>query len=197
MRKRLITPIPQNVPLLDEGWLNLDGAAVVEVTSEEKDYPVESALVAGEILGWRAADSGAQTIRLVFDESQRLKRIALVFEETEIERTQEFVLRWSGDYGGSFQEIVRQQWNFSPPNSIRDVEEYRVELSGVNVLELVIVPDISGGGGSRLAEESTPVLILARKCRHGATWQERPSLVQLGPSPYEAFFGPAFEPKLV
>jgi hypothetical protein len=40
---------------------------------------------------------------------------------------------------------VRQQWNFSPPNSMRDVEEYRVELSGVNVLELVIVPDISGG----------------------------------------------------
>jgi hypothetical protein len=145
MCKRLITPIPQNVPLPDEGWLNLDGAAVVEVTSEEKDYPVESALVSGQILGWRAADSGAQTIRLVFDESQALKRIALVFEETEIERTQEFVLRWSGDYGGSFQEIVRQQWNFSPPNSIRDVEEHRVELSGVNVLELVIVPDISGG----------------------------------------------------
>jgi hypothetical protein len=145
MRKRLITPIPQNVPPLDEGWLNLDGAAVVEVTSEEKDYPVESALVSGQLLGWRAANSGPQTIRLVFDESQALKRIALVFEETEIERTQEFVLRWSGDYGGSFQEIVRQQWNFSPPNSTRDVEEYRVELSGVNVLELVIVPDISGG----------------------------------------------------
>jgi len=61
------------------------------------------------------------------------------------ERTQELVLRWSGDYGGSFQEIVRQQWNFSPPNSIREVEDYRVELSGVNVLELIIVPDISGG----------------------------------------------------
>jgi hypothetical protein len=79
MCKRLITPIPKNVPLPDEGWLNLDGAAVVEVTSEEKDYPVESALVSGQILGWRAADSGAQTIRLVFDESQALKRIALVF----------------------------------------------------------------------------------------------------------------------
>jgi hypothetical protein len=118
---------------------------VVEVTSEAKDHPIESALVSGESRGWRAADAGAQTIRLVFDESQTLKRIALVIEETEIERTQEFVLRWSGDYGGSFQEIVRQQWNFSPPNSTRDVEEYRVELSGVNVLELVIVPDISGG----------------------------------------------------
>jgi hypothetical protein len=42
-------------------------------------------------------------------------------------------------------EIVRQQWNFSPPNSMREVEEYQVDLSGVNVLELVIVPDISGG----------------------------------------------------
>jgi hypothetical protein len=106
---------------------------------------VESALVSGETRGWRAADSGAQTIRLIFDEPQRLKRIALVFEETETERTQEFVLRWSPDGGRSFREIVRQQWNFSPPNSIREVEEYRVELSGVTVLELVIVPDISRG----------------------------------------------------
>ena len=145
MRKRLITPIPQNVPLPDEGWLNLDGAAVVEVTSEEKKYPVESALVSGEMRGWRAADSGTQTIRLIFDEPQRLTRIALVFEETEKQRTQEFVLRWSGDGGRSFREIVRQQWNFSPPKTTREDEEYQVDLSGVTVLELTIVPDISRG----------------------------------------------------
>jgi hypothetical protein len=42
MRKRLITPIPEDAPAFNEGWLDLDGAAVVEVTSEEKDYPVES-----------------------------------------------------------------------------------------------------------------------------------------------------------
>jgi hypothetical protein len=144
MRKRLLTT-PQDAPLLDEDWLNLDGAVVVEFTSEEKDYPVESALVSGEMRSWRAADAGTQTIRLVFDESQTLKRITLIFEEKEIERTQEFVLRWSGDLGGSFQEIVRQQWNFSPPNTTREVEEYRVALSNVTVLELVIVPDISGG----------------------------------------------------
>jgi hypothetical protein len=40
---------------------------------------------------------------------------------------------------------VRQQWNFSPPNSIREIEEYQVELSDVTILELVIVPDISRG----------------------------------------------------
>ena len=145
MRKRLITPSSQDASALDEGWLDLDDAAVVEVTSEDKEYPVESALVAEEMRGWRAADSGSQTIRLIFDEPQRLTRIALVFEETETERTQEFVLRWSRDGGRSFLEIVRQQWNFSPPNSTREVEEYRVELSDVTVLELIIVPDISRG----------------------------------------------------
>jgi hypothetical protein len=145
MRKRLITPIPQAGTPHDEGWLDLDREAMVEVTSEEKDYPVESALVSGEMRGWRAAASGTQTIRLIFDKPRRLTRISLVFEETEAQRTQEIVLRWSPDGGRSFREIVRQQWNFSPPNTIREVEEYRVELSDVTVLELVIVPDISRG----------------------------------------------------
>jgi hypothetical protein len=145
MRKRLIAPIPPSAPALNEGWLNLDGAAVVEVTSEDNEHPVESALVPGETRGWRAAASGTQTVRLIFDEPQRLTRIALAFEETETERTQEFVLRWSGDGGRSFREIMRQQWNFSPPNTSREVEEYQFDLSGVTVLELIIVPDISRG----------------------------------------------------
>ncbi len=108
MRKRLITPSPQAGTLHDESWLDLDRLAVVEVTSEDNDYPVESALAAAEVRGWRAADSGTQIIRLIFDQPQRLTRIALVFEETETSRTQEFVLRWSGDGGRSFGEIVRQ-----------------------------------------------------------------------------------------
>jgi hypothetical protein len=102
MRKRLIKPIPQDAPHLVEGWLDLEGAAVVDVISEEKDYPVESALVLKETRGWRAADSGAQTTRLIFDQPKLLKRIALVFEDTETKRTQEFVLRWSLDGGRSF-----------------------------------------------------------------------------------------------
>lgn len=145
MRKRLITPIPQAGTLEEEGWLDLDSAAIVEVTSEENGYPVEFALVSAEARGWRAAASGVQTIRLIFDEPQKLKRISLVFEESETERTQEFVLRWSPDGGRSFREIVRQQWNFSPPNTTREIEEYNVQLSDVTVLELVIVPDISRG----------------------------------------------------
>lgn len=146
MRKHLIAPIPQDAPALDEGWLDLDGAAVVEVTSEEKEYPVESALISGGIGGWRAAESGTQTIRLIFDQPQSLRRISLVFEEAETERTQAFVLRWSADGGRSFRDIVRQQWNFSPSNATREVEEYQIELSTVTVLELVIVPNMSRVG---------------------------------------------------
>ncbi len=145
MHKRVFTPTTPGIRPYDEGWLDLDRAASVEVTSEEREYGIDSALVSGETQGWRAASPGTQTIRLLFDQPQRLRRISLVFEETEIERTQEFVLRWSPDGGRSFREIVRQQWNFSPPNTIREIEEYRVEISNVMVLELVIVPDISLG----------------------------------------------------
>jgi hypothetical protein len=59
-------------------------------------------------------------------------------------RTQEFVLRWSPDGGRSFREIVRQQWNFSQPDAVREIEDYAVELSGVSI-ELMILPDKSGG----------------------------------------------------
>jgi hypothetical protein len=40
---------------------------------------------------------------------------------------------------------VRQQYNFSPPEAVREVEDYDVDLDGVTALELRIVPDISGG----------------------------------------------------
>ena len=143
MRKRVFTPTPLGIRPHDEGWLDLDRAASVEVTSEEKGHEIEAALVPGETQGWRAASMGTQTIRLLFDHPQGLRRILLVFEENTTARTQEFVLRWSADRGHSFREIVRQQWNFSPPDTIREVEEYHVELSDVTVLELVIVPDIS------------------------------------------------------
>src|ERR1700694_3511096 len=123
MRKRLIDSTPESIRTRGEGWLDVESAAIVEVTSEDKDYPVESAFVSGQARGWRAAAPGPQTIRLVFDQPQRLKHISLVFEENETTRTQEFVLPWCPDAGCSFRDIVRQQWNFSPPETTREVEE--------------------------------------------------------------------------
>ena len=145
MRKRQISPTPRGVVRSGPDWLDVDRTAFVEVTSAENGYPIKSALLGVEDRGWRAANSGTQTIRLIFDEAQKLRRIVLVFEDSENTRTQEFVLRWSPATGNSFREIVRQQWNFSPAGSVREIEDYAVELSAVKILELIIVPDQSGG----------------------------------------------------
>ena len=83
-------------------------------------------------------------------------RILLIFDEHEVARTQEFVLRWSPEAGAPYREIVRQQWNFSPSNTVRELEDYRVELSNVSVLELIISPDI---GQARAAASRTQLPI--------------------------------------
>jgi hypothetical protein len=145
MRKRIIGHGPGEVAVAEPDWIDLERLAQVEITSENVDYPIESALIPGLGSGWRAAQPGEQTIRLRFDEPVRLKRIRLVLHEDEQERTQEFVLRWSPDGGQSYREIVRQQYNFSPPEAALEVEDYDVDLDGVTALELRIVPDISSG----------------------------------------------------
>ncbi len=146
MRKRIIGHGPGEVAAAEPGWLDLERLAQVEITSEAAGYPIEAALIPGTGSGWRAAQPGEQTLRLLFAEPLRLKLICLAFQEDEQERTQEFVLGWSADGGQSYREILRQQYNFSPPDPGREVEDYNLDLDGVTALELKIVPDISGGG---------------------------------------------------
>jgi hypothetical protein len=126
-------------------WLDLEGISAVEVTSEDPNFPIESAF-AGDGRGWRAADKGVQIIRIVFDRPTPLQRIRLEFFDKEAERTQEFTLRW-GRTGEALSEIVRQQWNFSPLGSTSEVEDYRVDLDRVSVLELTIKPDLQPNRG--------------------------------------------------
>jgi hypothetical protein len=145
MRKRLVTSVRQDKPHPDHDWLNLEHLAEVEITSEDAGYPIESALLPDGRSGWRAAEPGMQTIRLLFSSPQQIRWIRLSFVETSVQRTQEYVLRWSHDGGQSFREIVRQQWNFNPDGASNETEDHRVELSGVTTLELCIIPNISGG----------------------------------------------------
>jgi hypothetical protein len=139
MRKRIVRQTPTSAPA--EGWLDLEKIASVEVTSEDVAFPIESALSLKETQGWRAAEPGPQTIRLTFDQPQSIKQVSLLFVEEEIQRMQEFTLRSSSDGGKSFQEIVRQQWNFSSPDATREAENYAVDLSRVTTLDLTIDPD--------------------------------------------------------
>ena len=144
MRKRIIHQDTQRVSSSNQQWLNVEHLAQVEVSSEDTSHPIESALIPSAGPGWRAAQPGQQTIRLLFDEPQNVRHVRLLFQENERERTQQFVLRWSSDGGQSYREIVRQQYNFSPPRTTDECEDYDVELEGVTALELIIVPDISG-----------------------------------------------------
>ena len=142
MRKRVINPaLRQAGDLPTDAWLPLADLADVEVTSESAAHPIEAALDPGHRSGWRAATPGEQTIRLLFNKPTPVRRIALRFTEHDVERTQEYVLRWSADGGESFREIVRQQWNFSPRGSNEESEDHRVELPALTVLELTIIPD--------------------------------------------------------
>ena len=145
MRKRIIPSAGEGTPPAGEDWLNLEDLAEVEVTSEDPAHPVESALVPGDTGGWRAAGPGEQTIRLLFAQPQAVHRISLEFSEPDVERTQEFVLRWSPDSGQTLHEIIRQQWNFSPHGATTQTEDLHVELTEVTLLELSIVPDIGAG----------------------------------------------------
>ena len=143
MRKHIINRERNSLPL-DKSWLDLESLAQVEVSSEEAQHPIEAALVPGASSGWRAAAPGQQLVRLMFDKPQNLRLIHLVFDEHEQERLQEYTLRWCSSFGQPYREIVRQQYNFSPPTTSREIEDYKVNLDSCTELELSIVPDLRG-----------------------------------------------------
>jgi hypothetical protein len=146
MRKQTINSGFEAVSRSGDVWLDLERLAQVEITSESAEHPIEAALIPNRGPGWRAAQPGKQTIRLIFDHPVSIGRILLRFDEENQGRTQEFVLRWLPQGERSSREIVRQQYTFSPPATNQEIEDYSVKLNGVTALELEIVPDISGGG---------------------------------------------------
>jgi hypothetical protein len=151
MQKRIVRRRQEEQPA-EHPWLNLEAVAEVELTSEDAAHPIEGALMPSARAGWRAAEPGAQSIRLLFRSPQRLRRIRLRFNEANTARTQEFVLRWSPDGGRTFHDIVRQQYTFSPTGATSEVEDLTVELASATALELSIIPDQSGQTYASLAE---------------------------------------------
>ncbi|MDQ6992553.1 MAG: hypothetical protein Q9M31_03705 [Mariprofundus sp.] len=144
MRKRIVGQNRKNNSAQTHQWLHIETIAEAELTSEATEFPIESALLVDSDSYWQAAESGEQSITLVFDEPQQLECIRLLFQREQM-LTQEFLLCWSADHGKTYQDIARQQFNFSSPNATEELEEYHVNLKGVTALKLSIIPDISGG----------------------------------------------------
>jgi hypothetical protein len=141
MRKSVIPSASAATASTYEHWLDLDTIARVEITSEDANLPIEDALGKTATTGWRAAGTGPQVVRLLFDAPQAIRRIQLHFVDRVAERSQEFAV-YAGA-GAELREVVRQQWSFSPHGSTEEIEDYTVDLQGVTTLELRIDPDRS------------------------------------------------------
>ena len=78
---------------------------------------------------------------LAFDSPQAIRRVALEVEEPEEDRTQELQLAISTDGGRTYRELLRQEYNFSPPGTTFEREDWAVETDAVTHLRFVIKPD--------------------------------------------------------
>src|SRR5437764_8337426 len=113
MRKRISSQAQRESLSANTGWLDLEAIAQVEVTSEDAAHPIESALLPVAATGWRAESPGEQTVRLLFEAPQRLRRIRLLFREEKEARTQEFVLRWSPTTETLLRDVELHHYTFS------------------------------------------------------------------------------------
>ena len=141
--------ITSDVDIPKSMGLALQDIATFEVSSEDPDHPLENAFNQDSTF-WSAAAEGEQSIRIRFDVPQDLRRIFLRFDETKLGRTQEFLLSWLPENETTWQELRRQQFNFSPPGTVTESEDVTVNLNAARGLHLKIKPRIEGGGKATL-----------------------------------------------
>ena len=146
LRKTVLKTTPSNAQA-STGELDLAALASVVVTSEDPDQPVENAFDRNRGPGaseWVAEDTGEQSIALAFDSSQTIRRIAIEVEEKEVTRSQEIRILTSRDHGLTYDALLHQGFNFSPPGTSFEREQWHVDLKGITHLQVRIMPDISG-----------------------------------------------------
>jgi hypothetical protein len=149
LRKQFIKPSHAS-PIPIPGEINVTAVATVLVTSEDPGHPIDHAFDALTGPGgsrWVAGEPGEQTLILAFDAPQSIRWVSLEIEETEVARTQELDLAISCDGGQTYRELVRQEFNFSPPGTTFEREEWAVASEGVTHLRLRIKPDKGGKSG--------------------------------------------------
>ena len=147
MLRKQVIKLPATVLASMPGQIDVAAVATVLVTSEDPGHPVDHAFDSQSGPGgtrWVAGESGEQVLILAFDVPQSIRRVLLEVEEREVARTQEIQLACSGDGGRTYRELVRQDYNFSPPGTTFEREDWTVATEGVNHLRLQIKPDKGG-----------------------------------------------------
>ena len=120
--------------------------ATVLVSSEDPNHPIDYAFDADEGPGasrWIAGQPGEQTITVAFDAPQSIRKVRLEIEESDTSRTQEIDLSVSDDGGHIYRHVLRQEFNFSPPGTTMEREDWTFVAERVTHLRLRIKPDKS------------------------------------------------------
>src|SRR6185437_11797606 len=130
--------------------LDLANCATVRFSSEDPCHPIEHLIDASSGRGasrWASARWDAtEQIILEFDAPQRISVIDFEVEETQLERTQEVIAEHSSDGGQTYRQTFVQEYTFSPDGATYQRESLKVELCGVTLLRLTIVPNKGGSG---------------------------------------------------
>ena len=146
MRKQILKSQP-TVAAPGRGGLDVAAIATVLVTSELAGHPVENAFDGRRGPGgsrWISESGGEQTLVLAFDAPQTIRSVGLEIEEAETSRTQELQLAVSCDGEKTYRELLRQEFNFAPPDTTFEREEWTISVEAVTHLRLQIKPDKGG-----------------------------------------------------
>jgi hypothetical protein len=146
LRKHIVKAPPSHLGP-QPGEMDIAATATVQVTSEDAAHPIEHVFDHRRGPGgsrWIAAEPGEQTLILAFDTPQTMHQTIVEVEEREVSRTQELQLSVSHDGGQTYREMRRQEYNFSPPGTTCEREEWTVMAEGVTHLQLWIKPDKGG-----------------------------------------------------
>jgi hypothetical protein len=147
MLRKHIVKAPSSLSVPQPGEMDIAATATVQVTSEDPTHPIEHVFDTRRGPGgsrWVAAEPGEQTLILAFDTPQIIHQTILEVEEPEVSRTQEFQLSVSHDGGQTYRELRRQEYNFSPPGTTFEREDWAVLAEGVTHLQLWMKPDKGG-----------------------------------------------------
>jgi hypothetical protein len=147
LRKQILTTTHPITAVRRAAEKDIAAVATVLVTSEDPDHPIDYVFDSQRGPGgsrWIAEQSGEQTLILAFDTPQTIRRVLVEIEEPDISRTQEMDVSISDDGGQTYRELVRQEYNFSPPGTTLEHEEWPIKADGVSHLRLRIKPDKGG-----------------------------------------------------
>jgi hypothetical protein len=150
MLRKQIVPKRSGEAASLEGEISIADVATVQVTSEQADHPIDNAFDRNRGPGgsrWIADGPGEQTVTLLFDSPQTIRKIGVEIEELQVSRTQELCVSVSSDGGRTYRELVRQEFNFSPPGTSFERELWSASGGPVTHLRLEIKPDKGGRVG--------------------------------------------------